>query len=301
MKLFKKHFTWFMDRIDQDRLDSTAAHGAFFLLISFLPFVAFLLTLMQQIHFGNGVTLIERALEIFPDSVAAYLASLLPDPFHSSGVMPVAVIAAVWSSSMGMLAIIKGLDQIFQVQETRGYVRLRIMAVVYVILFAAVLIVAAALLVFGTAIYRLLTAHVSAFTANILLHFKSVAGFVLLFSFFTLLYTGVPRSRAKSTHNLAGAAFSAAGWVVFSTFFSIFVENFSDFSIYGSLATLVILMFWLFFCMYIMFLGAEVSMWLETSSILMDVKNLRKKRKRRRLRKKQQRLLKKPSKTSKKE
>ena len=256
---------------------------------------------MQQIHFGNGVTVIERALEIFPDSVAAYLASLLPDPFHSSGVMPVAVIAAVWSSSMGMLAIIKGLDQIFQVQETRGYVRLRIMAVVYVILFAAVLIVAAALLVFGTAIYRLLTAHVSAFTANILLHFKSVAGFVLLFSFFTLLYTGVPRRRVKFTHNLAGAAFSAAGWVVFSTFFSIFVENFSDFSIYGSLATLVILMFWLFFCMYIMFLGAEVSMWLETSSILMDVKNLRKKRKRRRLRKKQQRLLKKPSKTSKKE
>ena len=82
--------------------------------------------------------------------------------------MPVAVIAAVWSSSMGMLAIIKGLDQIFQVQETRGYVRLRIMAVVYVILFAAVLIVAAALLVFGTAIYRLLTAHATAFTASIL-------------------------------------------------------------------------------------------------------------------------------------
>ena len=82
MKLFKKHFTWFMERIDQDRLDSTAAHGAFFLLISFLPFVAFLLTLMQQIHFGDGVTLIERALEIFPDSVAAYLASLLPDPIR---------------------------------------------------------------------------------------------------------------------------------------------------------------------------------------------------------------------------
>ena len=233
--------------------------------------------------------------------MAAYLASLLPDPIRSGGVMPVAVIAAVWSSSMGMLAIIKGLDQIFQVQETRGYVRLRIMAVVYVILFAAVLIVAAALLVFGTAIYRLLTAHASAFTASILLHFKSAAGFVLLFSFFTLLYTGVPRRRVKFAYNLAGAAFSAAGWVVFSTFFSIFVENFSDFSIYGSLATLVILMFWLFFCMYIMFLGAEVSMWLETSSILVDVKNLRKKRKRRRLRKQQQRLLKKHSETSKKE
>ena len=113
MKLLKKHVGWFLSRVERDRLDSTAAHGAFFLLISFLPFVAFLLTLMQQIHFSDGVTLIEAALGVFPDSVAAYLSSLLPDPLHSSGVLPVAVIAAVWSSSMGMLAIIKGLDQIF--------------------------------------------------------------------------------------------------------------------------------------------------------------------------------------------
>ena len=41
--------------------------------------------------------------------------------------------------------------------------------------------------------------------------------------------------------------------------------------------------------MYIMFLGAEVSMWLETSSIGMDVKNLRKKRKKRRARNRRQR------------
>ena len=289
MKLLKKHLNWFLTRVDQDRLDSTAAHGAFFLLISFLPFVALLLTLMQQIHFSDGVSLIEAALRIFPDSVAQYLATLLPDPIHSSGVVPVAVIAAVWSSSMGMLAVIKGLDQIFQVKETRGYIHLRVIAVIYVLIFAAVLIVAAALLVFGTTIYRFLLEHSSAFVANILINFKSLAGFVMLFLFFTLLYTGVPRRRAKFLHNLAGAAFSAAGWVLFSYFFSIFVENFSDFSIYGSLATLVILMFWLFFCMYIMFLGAEVSMWLETSGIGMDLHNLRKKEKKHRQRRKRER------------
>jgi membrane protein len=289
VKLLKKHLGWFLKRVDEDRLDSTAAHGAFFLLISFLPFVALLLTLMQQIHFSDGVSLIEAALGIFPDSVAAYLETLLPDPIHSSGVLPVAVITAVWSSSMGMLAVIKGLDQIFQVKETRGFIHLRIIAVIYVLIFAAVLIVAAALLVFGTTIYRFLLARSSAFMANILINFKSLAGFVMLFLFFTLLYSGVPRRRAKFLHNLAGAAFSAAGWVLFSFFFSIFVENFSDFSIYGSLATLVILMFWLFFCMYIMFLGAEVSMWLETSGIGMDLHNLSKKWKKHRQRNKRER------------
>lgn len=289
MKLLKKHIAWFWDRIDRDRLDSTAAHGAFFLLISFLPFVAFLLTLMQRIHFSDGVTLIEAALQIFPDSVAVYLETLLPDPIHSSGVLPVAVIAAVWSSSMGMLAIIKGLDQIFQVEDPRGFIRLRLTAVVYVIIFAAVLILAAALLVFGSSVYQFMLNHVSPLLARILIQFKSLAGFVMLFLFFILLYSGVPRRRTKFTHIVAGSAFSAGGWVLFSCFFSIFVENFSDFSIYGSLATLVILMFWLFSCMYIMFLGAEVSMWLETSSIGMDVKNLRKKRKKRRARNRRQR------------
>ena len=88
MKLLKKHLFWFLDRMDRDRLDSTAAHGAFFLLISFLPFVAFLLTLMQRIHFSDGVSLIEAALETFPESVAAYLESLLPSALSPPGCCP---------------------------------------------------------------------------------------------------------------------------------------------------------------------------------------------------------------------
>ena len=99
---------------------------------------------------------------------------------------------------------------------------------------------AAALLVFGTSIYRFLLERSSAFLAPILMKFKSLAGFVMLFGFFNAaVHRGAPPP-VKLSHNLAGAAFSAAGWVLFSFFFSIFVERFSDFSIYGSLATLVI-------------------------------------------------------------
>lgn len=287
MKLLKKHVKWFAEHVARDRLDSISAHGAFFLIISFIPFVAFLLTLMQQIHFpSSGMSIIETAMGILPDSVAAYLRELLPDPITSSGVMPVAVIAAIWSSSMGMVAIIKGLDHIFEVEETRGYIHLRVIAVVYVVIFAIVILVAAALLLFGSTIYNFLLQHSPPFFATLLMNFKSLAGFIMLFAFFTLLYSCVPRRRVRFIHNLAGAAFSAAGWVLFSFFFSLFVENFSNFSIYGSLATVVILMFWLFFCMYIMFLGAELSMWLEHSGIAGDIKSLRKKRKKKRQRKK---------------
>ena len=272
-KFLKKHILWFVDRVNRDRLDSASAHGAFFLITSFLPFVAFLLTLMQRIHFSSGVTMIEAALELLPAAFSTALREIIPSPIEASGVLPVAVIMSIWSSSMGMVAIIKGLDHIYEVETPRNYIMLRAMAVVYVIMLAVVLIAAAVLLVFGSTIYYFLLDRWP-LAAALLIKFKSLVGFVLLFFFFTLLYTFVPRRKVRFRHNLAGAAFGAGGWVLFSFFFSIFVENFSNFSIYGSLATLVILMFWLFFCMYILFLGGEVSMWLERGGVGADWKAL---------------------------
>ncbi len=287
-KLLKKHAKWFMDRVTRDRLDSTAAHSSFFLIFSFLPFIAFLLTLMQRIHFSSGVTMIEAVIGLFPESVAAYVQELFPSALESSSVLPVALITAVWSSSMGMVAVIKGLDQIYEVEETRNYIALRLMALLYVVLLAIVILITAALLVFGSTIYKYLLEHSPPFFATLLMNFKSLVGFVLLMILFTLMYTFLPRRRIKFVHNLAGAAFGAVGWVLFSFFFSLFVENFSNFSIYGGLATLVILMYWLFFCMYIMFLGAEVSMWLETGGIQNDLKNRAKKRKKQKAREKRE-------------
>lgn len=289
MKLLKKHAKWFMDRVTRDRLDSTAAHSAFFLIISFLPFIALVLTLMQRIHFSSGVPILEAALGLFPDAVASFVEGLVPSPLESTGVLPVAIITAVWSSSMGMIAIIKGLDQIYEVKETRNYFLMRAMAVLYVLGFAVVILLTAALLLFGSTIYNYLLQHSPPFFATLLMNFKSLVGFILLFLFFTLMFCFLPRRRIRFIHNLAGAAFGAAGWVLFSFFFSLFVENFSNFSIYGSLATLVVLMYWLFFCMYILFLGAEVSIWLESSGIQNDLKNLAKKRKKARERKKRER------------
>lgn len=269
----KKQVLWFWDRVTRDRIDSAAAHSAFFLITSFLPFVAFLLTLMQRIHFPSGVSVIEAALGTLPEVFSMALGEIIPSPIEASGVLPVAVIAAVWSSSMGMVAVIKGLDHIYEVEQPRNYVLLRIMAVVYVVLLAVVLIAAAVLLVFGTTIYRAIQDRWPV-VAALLINFKSLVSFVMLFIFFTLLYSFVPRRRVKLRHNLLGAVFGAGGWVLFSYLFSLFVENFSDFSIYGSLATLVIMMFWLFSCMYILFLGGEVSMWLEQGGVKEDLKNL---------------------------
>ena len=88
MKLIKKHIKWFAGRVTRDRLDSASAHGAFFLIISFLPFIALVLTLMQRIHFSSGVPILEAALRLFPESVSSFVEALFPSPLESGGVLP---------------------------------------------------------------------------------------------------------------------------------------------------------------------------------------------------------------------
>ena len=61
---------------------------------------------------------------------------------------------------------------------------------------------------------------------------------------------------------VAGAsAFSAVGWMIVSWIFSVYLDIFKGFSsMYGSLTTIVLIMLWLYFCMYILLLGGEVNM-----------------------------------------
>jgi len=57
-----------------------------------------------------------------------------------------------------------------------------------------------------------------------------------------------------------GAIISAAGWVGFSALYSFYITHFANYSyLYGSLTAIVLLMLWLYFCMNILFFGAEVN------------------------------------------
>ena len=270
-----KHFRWFASHISEDRIDASSAHVSFFFLISFVPFLALVLTVMDRIHFSDGITMIDAIISLFPQPVSEYLHDLMPTALPPvSGLVPVAVITAIWSSSVGMVAVMKGFNRVFRVKKTRNFVLRRVFAMIYVVLFLVVLVLTAVLLVFGSSVYRFLLEHSAPFFTSLLMNFRSLVGFILLLVLFLLIYLGIPRERVRFLNALAGATFSAAGWLLFSFVFSLFVSYFSDFSIYGGLATLVVFMFWLFFCMYIMFLGGEVSMWLQTSGIYGDIREL---------------------------
>ena len=55
--------------------------------------------------------------------------------------------------------------------------------------------------------------------------------------------------------------------MIFSNILGIYANDYNGFSMYGSLTTLAMGMFWLYICMYLVMLGAEIN------SVLLGTRN----------------------------
>jgi len=76
---------------------------------------------------------------------------------------------------------------------------------------------------------------------------------------FAMMYAYIPNEKLKFREQLTGAMFSAIIWSIFSWGFSLYVSRAGAYSIYGSLSIIVIVMLWLYFCMYIIMVGAYLN------------------------------------------
>ena len=83
---------------------------------------------------------------------------------------------------------------------------------------------------------------------------------IILTFIFIILYKLVPNKNFKLADHVPGALFAALGWEIFSYAYSIYIDYFADSSyLYGSLASIIFMLLWIYICMYILFLGAEIN------------------------------------------
>jgi membrane protein len=83
---------------------------------------------------------------------------------------------------------------------------------------------------------------------------------LLIIVFLMLVYMYVPNRKSKLRYELPGAIFSTIVWMVYSWAFSYYINNYANYSVtYGSLATIVIFILWLYVTMNIVFIGAEIN------------------------------------------
>lgn len=253
----------FSKKLRDDYINAFSAQAAFFIIISAFPFVMFLLTLLKYVPLTDQ-NLTDICMQIFPDTIDTLLVSIINETKASTTgtLISVTVIAALWSSSKGFLAIVRGLNSVYNNKETRNYFILRIWSAIYTVGFAVLIIALLLVFVFGNKLTLFFTKKFPILTefALVIISFRTVVGFCVLLLFFLLIYILIPNRKSSLLSELPGALLTSTGWMGFSYLYSFYIDNMGNYSsTYGSLTAIVLCMLWLYACMYIMFIGAEVN------------------------------------------
>ncbi len=256
----------FMERMRMDHISAYAAQAAYFLIMSFIPFVLFLTAIVQYTPLTYREVR-QAIVGVVPENLQGFVLNIVAEVFSkSAAVLPISALMALWSSGKGMQALINGLNTIYHVRETRNWLINRIYSMFYMLLFVLALIASLLLLVMGSRIHMLISDYIP-FLGNIIgriLNAKTFLVFVMQFLVFLVLYRYLPNRKASLKSQVPGAFFTAAAWSAFSYLFSLYFTFFPDFSImYGSLSTLILVMVWLYFCMNLLLYGAEVNAYFE--------------------------------------
>lgn len=261
LEIYKKVKT-FMNELNEKHVSAYAAKTAYFIMLSFIPFLMLLCTIIQYtpLHKADVLALFVGA---FPSSIDPLVISVIDEIYGKSGTaISISAVVALWTAGKGVTAIIQGLNSVFDVKETRNYLMLRIYGAVYTVLIMLSILVLLVLVVFGNKIQTNFLAHIpliGSITGTILER-RYVISICLLILIFAVIYRFMPNTKIQFKYQLPGAVFTAVSWSAFSYGFSLYVDYFSNMSnMYGSLTTLIIVMLWLYMCMYIMLSGAAIN------------------------------------------
>ncbi len=252
--------------IAADHVGAYAAQSAYFFMLCLIPIILLLITMVQYTPVTKA-DVMTAVIQVFPASVENLITSIVNQVYNQSmGIIPVTIIVAMWSAGKGVLAMASGLNCIYSCRETRNYIVLRIRSTVYTLLFIVVIILLLVLSVFGNTLNLFIARHIPFLKriADWLIETRAVITPTVLVIFSLMLYKFLPNRRGRFRDQLPGAMFAAVGWMVISWVFSIYLDVFKGFSsMYGSLTTIVLIMLWMYFCMYCILLGGEMNALME--------------------------------------
>ena len=250
-------------QMSRANVNAYAASTAFFLFLSLIPMLMLICSILPYTPIKKSDII--TAVTLLPQTLSPLLTSLIQSIYDSTfGVMSIAAIVTVWSAGKGVLALMRGLNAMNGVVEDRNYVLQRIIASFYLIIFLITIIFLLIVMVFGNLFADTIVRHVPQMEDlfALLLHFRGLFSWCMMTLIFAVMYTYIPNCKLKFSHQIPGAVFSATTWNIFSWGFSMYIQQFNGFDMYGSLTTIVIVMLWLYFCFYLFLIGAHINRFL---------------------------------------
>lgn len=251
----------FSTQMRRQNINAYAASIAFFFFLSVVPMLMLICTIIPYTPLTEE-DLVTAVTDLTPDMVDSLAVSLISDVYNrSAGILSIAAIATVWSAAKGVMALMQGLNAVNGVEDTRNYFVIRAIASFYTVVMLVVVILSLFLMVFGNQLVTLALHRIPRLQSlvSFIMNFRFILVWAILTVLFAAIYAYVPDLKLKFKAQIPGAVFSAVVWSVFSWGFSLYLTYGNSYGIYGSLSIIIIVLLWMYFCMYIIMIGAYLN------------------------------------------
>jgi membrane protein len=254
-----------MHEVQKDECFGRAAQLAYYFLFALFPFCLFLTTLLGYLPIPD---LLDRLLETLGQMLPGEAFQLVQDNIRQlvsgqrGGLLSFGILAALWTSSGALTAIIDSLNRAYDVEEGRPFWKVRLTAIGLTVGLSAFIMVALVLLTFGPQIGGWVADLVGlgrAFelTWNIV-RWPVIVG--LLVVAIALLYYFAPDVEQEWTWITPGSALAVLGWLLASLGFAFYVNRFGSYNAtYGSIGAVIVLLTWMYVTGLFVLIGGEIN------------------------------------------
>ncbi|MDO4188410.1 MAG: YihY/virulence factor BrkB family protein [Lachnospiraceae bacterium] len=252
----------------KNHLDSHSAAAAFFMFVSIIPFIILLLAIVPFTPLTDS-SILNIAETILPERLDYFAVDIMRQLTDQSiAVLSISALGAMWAASRALLTIKQGLNEIRGVVETRNFILLRINAAFYTIGLIVSFVLMLTLNVVFTAIERYFrdVLGISIFEhydfAYLVVTLRPIITILITFLINLYFFIFLPNHKVTAKSQIPGAILVALIWYIFTTLFGLYINYYNAYSMYGSLSVVIIILFWLYACMYILFLGGQFNYYL---------------------------------------
>lgn len=250
--------------ISNDNISAYSAQCAYYTILSFIPFLILLITLIQYTSIEQQ-TLFNAISKIIPSSMNEFVLGIVKEVYSKSiGTISISIIFTLWSAGKGLFALIKGFHLVYDINDKKSNsaIYLKLMSIIQTAVFIVLITLGLVVLVFGDSIISIIKNYFGLFEnfSILTIILRKVIFIFITFSIFLIVYKFMPKHKVSFKSQIPGAIFGAFTLNMISFIFSKYLDIFKGFSItYGSLTTLILVMMWTYACFYIIFLGAELN------------------------------------------
>ena len=251
----------FNNKMSEKNISAYAASTAFFIFLSLVPMLMVICTMIPYTPLTEE-NLTRATTEVTPDQLDSMVTQLIRDVYQrASTILPLAALVMIWTAAKGLMALMGGLNAINDVQERRNYFVVRFIAAFYTVVMLIATVISLVIMVLGSKLVDVVLARIPQLELlfSLIVNLRFIFSWVVLTLLFAAVYAYVPSKKLRFREQIPGASFTAVVWSIFSWGFSVYLNYSNSFSIYGSLSLIIIAMIWMYFCMYIILVGAYLN------------------------------------------